>query len=57
MRTSCLDAAAMTALERNLAIVVLVAAVIVGAVAFFIGYKIGQMPPAPIVIQLQNTPK
>jgi hypothetical protein len=39
---------------RNLAIVVGAAVAIVGALAGFIGYKIGQTPPPPIVIQLQG---
>jgi hypothetical protein len=39
---------------RNIAILAGAVAVIVGAVAFWIGYGIGQNPPAPIVIQLQQ---
>lgn len=37
---------------RNIAILVGAAAALFGAVGGFIGFKIGQTPPAPIVIQL-----
>ena len=37
---------------RNIAILVGATAAIVSAFAGFIGFKIGQTPPAPIVIQL-----
>jgi hypothetical protein len=39
---------------RNIAIMVGATAAIIGAIAGFIGYKIGQTPPAPIVIQLER---
>jgi hypothetical protein len=37
---------------RNIAILVGVAAAIVGALSGYLGYKIGSTPPAPIVIYL-----
>lgn len=37
---------------RNIAILVGATAALFSAVAGFIGFKIGQTPPAPIVIQL-----
>jgi hypothetical protein len=43
---------------RNIAIVVGVIATITGVIAGFVGYKIGQQTPPPIVIQMQQpTPR
>jgi hypothetical protein len=42
---------------KNIAILAAAMAAVIGAGAGFIGYKIGREPPAPIVIQLQPTPK
>jgi hypothetical protein len=41
---------------RNLALIIGVAAALFGAVTGVLGYKIGQTPPAPIVIQLMQPP-
>jgi hypothetical protein len=38
---------------RNIAILIGATAALVGAIAGFVGFKIGSTPPAPIVIQLQ----
>ena len=39
---------------RAVLLVIAVTAVIAGAAAGFLGFKIGQMPPPPIVIELRT---